>query len=110
MRSSLDSLITRMMLLCVIPLLLAVYIAGARVHEINAESQRRAGQVAECLQAPLDGHLSAGIAGRQTLADSPLADPPPCCAGSTRRSAWSRRRASSRWQRKTISSSSLAAG
>lgn len=76
MRSSLSSLITRMMLLCVIPLLLlAVYIAGARVHEINAESQRRAGQVADSLQVALDGHLSARIAGLQTLADSPLADP-----------------------------------
>ncbi len=75
MRRTLGSLITRLILLCVIPLLLLViYIASVRVAEQSAESARRAEQVARDLRTAIDNDLRARIAGLQALADSPLAD------------------------------------
>lgn len=77
MRSTLGSLITRLMLLCVIPLLLLViYIATVRVADLSAESARRAEQVARNLRVAIDNDLRARIAGLQAMADSPLADAP----------------------------------
>ncbi len=76
MRNTLSSLITRMMLLCVIPLLLlAVAIALVRVHDINAASERRVQHIADNLRNALDADLRSRVAGLQTLADSPFTDP-----------------------------------
>lgn len=76
MRISLSSLITRIILLCVIPLLaLAIFVSAVRVFDINTSSQRRAEQVSKNIRVALDNDLSSRIAALQVLADSPLLDP-----------------------------------
>ncbi len=76
MRISLSSLITRIILLCVIPLMtLAIFISAVRVFDINTSSQRRAEQVSVNIRVALDNHLRSRIGALETLADSPLADP-----------------------------------
>lgn len=76
MRISLSSLIARIILLCVIPLLsLAIVISAVRVFDINSASQRRAEQMVKNIRVALDNNLHSRIAALQTVADSPLADP-----------------------------------
>lgn len=76
MRNTLSALITRMILLCVIPLLLlSIAIALVRVHDINTASERRVQQIADNLRTALDADLRSRIAGLQALADSPFSDP-----------------------------------
>lgn len=76
MRDTLSSLITRMILLCVIPLLLlTIAIALVRVHDINDASEVRAQQVADNVRVVLDAELGLRVAGLQTLADSPFTAP-----------------------------------
>ncbi len=76
MRISLSSLITRIILLCVIPLLsLAIFIAAVRVFDINSTSQQYAEQVSKNIRVALDNNLRSRIAALQTVADSPQADP-----------------------------------
>lgn len=76
MRNTLSSLITRMILLCVIPLLLLT-IANAlvRVHDINTASDVRVQQVTDNLRIALDAELRSRVAGLQTLAESPFTAP-----------------------------------
>lgn len=77
MRISLTNLITRIILLCVIPLLsLAIFISAVRVFDINSASERRAEQVSINIRVALDNELNARIRSLQMLADSPRADPP----------------------------------
>lgn len=76
MRPTLSSLITRMILLCVIPLLLlTIAIALVRVHDINTASEVRFQQVTDNLRIALDAELRSRVAGLQTLAESPFTAP-----------------------------------
>lgn len=71
MHTSLSKLITRMILWCVIPLILAaVYVSAVRVFDVNSASQHRAAQVANNLRVSLDTNLRSRIAGLKVLADT----------------------------------------
>jgi len=74
---SLDRFLTRLIWLCVAPLLLlAAYLAFNHVWHVHDERELEADNLAKTLAADLDHELSARIAALRTLAASPLADDP----------------------------------
>ena len=74
---SLHRFLTRLIWLCVAPLLLlAAYLAFNHVWHVHDEREREAENLAKTLAANLDHELSARIAALRTLAASPLADDP----------------------------------
>ncbi len=74
---SLDRFLTRLIWLCVAPLLLlAAYLAFNHVWHVHDEREREAAYLAKTLTADLDHELSARSAALRTLAASPLADDP----------------------------------
>ncbi len=76
MPTSLSKLVTRSILWCVVPLILAaVYVSAVRVFDVNSASQKRASQVATNLRVALDNNLRSRIASLTLLAESADADP-----------------------------------
>src|SRR3990172_10394332 len=72
---SLHSFLTRLIWLCVLPLvLLAVYLAVYRVQTIQAERDLEAENLAKNLATAIDQHLNTRIGALHMLAVSPLAD------------------------------------
>ncbi|MFZ1983280.1 MAG: PAS domain S-box protein [Desulfatitalea sp.] len=75
---SLHTFLTRLIWLCVIPLvLLAVYQAATHVRALQSQYHQQAEDLAHNVAAAIDHHLAARIAGLQMLAASPLVDDPP---------------------------------
>ena len=76
MPTSLSKLVTRSILWCVVPLILAaIYVSAVRVFDVNSSSEKRALQVATNLRVSLDNNLRSRIASLKLLADSADADP-----------------------------------
>lgn len=76
MPTRLSKLVTRSILWCVVPLILAaVYVSAVRVFDVNSSSQTRALQVTTNLRVALDNNLRSRIASLKLLADSADADP-----------------------------------
>ena len=76
MPTSLNKLVTRSILWCVVPLILAaIYVSAVRVFDVNSSSQTRALQVATNLRVTLDNNLRSRIASLKLLAESADADP-----------------------------------
>lgn len=75
---SLQAFLTRLIWLCVLPLVfLAVYLAGNHIHTIQAQRDREATDRVRNVANALDRNLGARIAALQVLAASPLLDDPP---------------------------------
>lgn len=71
----LSRFLTRLILLCVVPLvLLAIVLAMIYVHHVHEESEMQAAGIVKGAMAAIDDNLSARIAGLQMLAKSPLGD------------------------------------
>lgn len=71
----LNRFLTRLILLCVVPLvLLAIVLAVIYVHHVHDEDELLAGGIAKGAMAAIDNSLSARVAGLQVLAKSPLGD------------------------------------
>ncbi len=76
MHTSLSILVTRKILWCAVPLILAaIYVSAVRVFDVNTASHTRAAQIATNVRVALDDNLRSRIAGLQVLADSAAADP-----------------------------------
>ncbi len=76
MQTSLSKLVTRSILWCVVPLILAsIYVSTVRVFDVNSTSKTRAGQVVTNLRIALDNNLRSRIANLTLLAESADADP-----------------------------------
>lgn len=72
---SFNRFLTRLILLCVLPLLvLAVFLAAVYVYHVHMEHDAHADGVSKSLSAQIDQSLNARISGLQMLAASPLAD------------------------------------
>ena len=70
---TLDSVLRRLILMCVMPLvLLAIYLSIVHVLHIRTESRERAVAMVHNITTTLDGNLKLRIAGMQVLAASPL--------------------------------------
>jgi PAS domain S-box-containing protein len=75
---SLQAFMTRLIWLCVLPLvLLTVYLAGNHIHTLQTQRDRDAEDRVRNVANALDRNLSARIAALQVLAVSPLVDDPP---------------------------------
>jgi PAS domain S-box-containing protein len=75
---SLNSYLTRLIWLCVLPLLfLAVYLAVNHVQTLKNQRERDAVGRVLSVASTIDSQLRAHIAGLQLLAESPLIDNPP---------------------------------
>lgn len=75
---TLHSLLTRLIWLCVLPLvLLAIYLAGVHVYTLQAMQDSEAHDRAYNLAVDLDNDLSSRISALQALSASPLIDNPP---------------------------------
>lgn len=76
-RRSLQAFLTRLILLCIVPLVLvAGYLAFDQVRRINDERDLAARQVATTVATAVDQRLGARIAALQMLSQSPLAEGP----------------------------------
>ncbi|MDD5296786.1 MAG: ATP-binding protein [Rhodocyclaceae bacterium] len=74
---SLHSFLTRLIWLCVLPLvLLAGWLALADVRDTQSDRDREAANLAKNFATEIDQHLSARIGALNMLAQSPLADEP----------------------------------
>jgi len=74
---SLHVFLTRLIWLCVLPLLLlAVYLAGNHIHSLQARQDREAANLVRNFVTALDHDIGARIAALQVLAASPLVDDP----------------------------------
>ncbi len=72
-----NAVLLRLISLCVLPLLLlAIYLAIARVMEIRAQSHQQASLLVRNFAAALDQNIEARISGLQVMAASPLVDEP----------------------------------
>jgi PAS domain S-box-containing protein len=75
---TLQTFLTRLIWLCVLPLvLLAVYLAANHVQSMQAQFDREAADQARNVATTIDRQLGAQIAALQVLAASPLLDDPP---------------------------------
>jgi PAS domain S-box-containing protein len=75
---SLHALLTRLIWLCVFPLvLLAIYLAVNQVQTLRAQADEEATNQVQNIAATIDRQLQAQIAALQVLAASPLVDDPP---------------------------------
>jgi len=74
---SLHAFLTRLIWLCVLPLvMLAVYLAIMHVHTLREQQDQEARNQAYNVATSIDHHLGAQIAALQMLAESPLLDDP----------------------------------
>lgn len=74
---TLNALITRLILLCVTPLLLlALYLSVVHVLRIRDEAGQHASRVARNVATVIDNNLKSRVSGMQLLAESPLAEAP----------------------------------
>ena len=76
--TTLNALLQRLILLCVLPLLLlAIYLAWSRVKDLQQTSHQAATRIANNFALVLDQNLAARISGLQVLAASAPANDPP---------------------------------
>ena len=75
---TLNALLQRLILLCVLPLLLlATYLAWSRLMDLQEQSHRSVERVARNFATALDDNLASRISGLEILVASTLADDPP---------------------------------
>ena len=75
---SLNHFLTRLIWLCVLPLvLLSVYLASQYIHTLQSQQDLEAAHLVRNLAIALDHDLEARIAALQVMAASPLMDDPP---------------------------------